>query len=245
LHGGKVVGRLEPYRLLPNARKKESEDKVRTFAGAAGIAGVLFIAACTGSESVVDENFIKDLELARAASPITLQASPATAQVVSSIERTAPSPRRVAPSQRAVKHTPAPRRTPAPVEIEQPSVAAEPEPEPIEVAEAPTEIPAEVPQIPSARPQPVASPGTGSGGYGDGDIGRGRGDGIGTVIAVVLRGGHAGVDDCDPRVDGRRRGGSIAINNRIPVIGTFPGRGTFPGTGRMTASLPRSGRVRF
>jgi hypothetical protein len=222
---------------------------VRTLVGATGIAGVLFIAACAGSESVVDDGFIKDLELARAASPITLQSSPAGAQVVSAIERTAPAPRRIAPSQRAVKHTPAPRRTPAPVEIEQPSLAAEPEPEPIEVAEAPSETPAEVPQIPSARPQPVPSAGTGGGGYGDGDIGRGRGETVGTIIAVVLRGGHAGIDDCDPRVDGRRgRGGRIAINNRIPVVGTFPAgriQGTFPGTGRMTASLPRSGRVRF
>ena len=227
---------------------KELEEQVRTFVGAAGIAGVLFIAACAGSESVVDDGFLRDLELARAASPITLQASPAGAQVVSAIERTAPAPRRIAPSQRAAKHTPAPRRTPAPVEIEQPSLAAEPEPEPIEVAEAPSEVPADVPQIPSARPQPVESPGAG-GGYGDGDIGRERGAGIGTIIGVVLRGGHAGIDDCDPRVDGRRgRGGRIAINNRIPVVGTFPAgriQGTFPGSGRLTASLPRSGRVRF
>ena len=228
---------------------KELEETVRTFVGAAGIAGALFIAACSGSESVVDDSFIKDLELARAASPITLQASPTGAQVVSAIERTAPAQRRIAPSQRAVKHTPAPRRTPAPVEIEQPgSAVAEVEAEPVVVAEAPAEAPADVPQIPSARPQPVPSTGTGGGGYGDGDIGRGRGDGVGTIIAVVLRGGHAGIDDCDPRVDGRRRGGSIAINNRIPVVGTFPAgriQGTFPGTGRMTASLPRSGRVRF
>ena len=227
---------------------KELEELVRTLVGAAGFAGVLFIAACAGSESVVDDGFIKDLELASASSPITLQASPAGAQVVSPIERNAPAPRRIAPSQRAVKHTPAPRRAPAPVEVEEPNLAAEPEPEPIEVAEAPSEVPADVPQVPSSRPQPVQSPGTGGGGYGDGDIGRERGAGVGTIIGVVLRGGHAGHDDCDPRVDGRGRGGRIAINNRIPVIGTFPAgriQGTFPGTGRMTASLPRSGRVRF
>ena len=211
------------------------EDKVRKFVGVAGVSVALLAAACSGPGQSVDEGLRKDLELASTASPITLASSPKGAQVVSAIERTAPAPRRIAPSQRAVRHTPAPSPVQAPVEVEAADVSDEVEPAPVEVAE----VPQEVAPVPSARPRPVESPGAG-GGYGD--IGGGRGDGIGTIIGVVLRGGHAGVDDCDPRVDGRRgRGGHIAINNRIPVIGTFPG------SGRLSSAIPRSGggRVRF
>lgn len=217
---------------------------MRKFVGVAGFSVALLAAACTGTEQQpVDEGLRKDLELAFTASPITLASSPKGAQVVSAIERTAPAPKRVAPSQRAVRHVPAPSRVQAPVEVEEADVAEEVEPAPVEVAE----VPEEVAPVPSARPRPVESPATG-GGYGDiGDIGGGgRGASVGTIIGVVLRGGHAGVDDCDPRVDGRRgrRGGHIAINNRIPVVGTFPAgriQGTFPGSGRIASS----GRVRF
>ena len=225
-----------PERQRPIASLMYPEDKVRKFVGVAGVSAALLAAACTGSKQSVDEGLRKDLELASTASPITLASSPKGAQVVSAIERTAPAPKRVAPSQRAVRHTPAPSRTLTPVEVEEADVAEEAETAPVEVAEAPQEIA----PVPSARPRPVESPGTG-GGYGD--MGPGHGETVGTIIAVVLRGGHAGVDDCDPRVDGRRgRGGRIAINNRIPVVGTFPAgriQGTFPGSGRL------SGRVRF
>ena len=226
-----------PERRRLIARLKYPEDKVRKFVGVAGVAVALLATACDGAEQSVDEGLRKDLELASTASPITLASSPQGAQVVSAIERTAPAPRRVAPSQRVVRHTPAPSPVQAPVEVEAADVSEEVEPAPVEVAE----VPEEVAPVPSARPRPVESPGIG-GGYGD--IGGGRGESVGTIIGVVLRGGHAGVDDCDPRVDGRRgRGGHIAINNRIPVVGTFPAgriQGTFPGSGRIA-----SGRVRF
>lgn len=201
------------------------------------------VAACSSKDQLVDDGFKNDLELASTASPITLQNSQAGAQVVSAIERISPpAPRRTAPSQRVAKHTPAPRSRPAPVEIRQADVSAEIEAQPIEVSETP----AEVAPLPSARPQPVASSGVG-GDYGD--IGGGRGSGIGVIIGVVLRGGHGGIDQCDPQTDGRRGGrGPMSINDRIPVIGTFPGgriQGTFPGRSRSTAGLPRGGRVRF
>ena len=208
--------------------------QVRTIVGTAGLAGALFLAACSEPGTSVDEGLKKDLELAFTSSPITLQESPQPAQVVSAVERTAPQVKKRAMTQRAPRHTPAPVAIQAPVEV----AAAQPVEQ---VEEAPAEVAVRddgVDVIPSSRPQPVAPAPVGGG---EGVYGRGNGDGIGSIIGVVLRGGHAGVDDCDPRVDRRRgRGVQVSINNRIPVVGTFPG------SGRMTASLPRGGgRVRF
>lgn len=238
---GMKIGEPVPWRRRLIARRRIRRTKVRTLVGVAGLTGALLVVACTGGERPVDDGLRKDLELASTASPISLQASPQAAQVVSAIERTSPpAPRRAARSQRVVRHVPARRATPQPIEVEEADVNEEVEEAPIHVAE----VPIEVASLPSPRPQPVTPSG---GGRDVGDIGTSRGDGMGSIIGVVLRGGHAGVDDCDPRVDGRRRGG-MAINNRIPVVGTFPGgriQGTFPGSGRLAASLPRSGRVRF
>lgn len=198
---------------------------MRKIVSLAGIAGALALAACSGKSSSTSDDFKKDLERASTASEITLPSGQPAQQVVSSIERTTPpAPRRVAQSQRVAKHKPAPTRTPAPVEAEQADVSSEVETAPAE----PAPQPVEQATLPSQRPQPVASTGTGGG---DGSMGRGRGDigtGIGTVIGVILRGGVVDGDDCDPRSEGRGRGG-IAINNRIPVIGTFPGSGRIGG----------------
>ena len=208
---------------------------MRTVVRIAGVAGALALPACSGKDKVSD-SFKQDLERASTASEITLPTSQGT-QVVSAIERTTPPARKVAQSQRVAKHKPAPTHTPAPVEVEQADVTPDVEPAPAEPAPTPVQ---EAP-LPSPRPQPVASNGGGSGegtvGSGAGDIGRG----IGTVIGVIIRGGVMDGDDCDPRTDGRARGG-ISINNRIPVIGTtFPvGGGTFPGSGRVGG-----GRRRF
>ncbi|MEO8193076.1 MAG: hypothetical protein ABI681_04440 [Gemmatimonadales bacterium] len=212
---------------------------MRTIVKLAGMAGALALAACSGKDTAMNDDLKADLARASTGSEITLPAAQAGAQVVSAIERTTPpAPRRVAQSQRVAKHRPAPTRTPAPVEAEQADLSSEIEAAPAEVSPTPTEVAA----LPSPRPQPVASSG---GGAGEGAIGTGRGDrgvGIGTIIGVVLRGGGVDGDECDPRTDGRRRGGTISINNRIPVIGTFPG------SGRIGGSIPSpigSGRVRF
>jgi hypothetical protein len=209
---------------------------VRTIVKVAGVAGALLLGACGGKDQLVDDSFKKDLELASAASPITLQNTQAGAQVVSAIERTTPpAPKRIAASQRVARHTPAPRATPRPVEVEAADVSPEVVEAPVQVAEAPVDIA----PLPSRRPQPVTASGGGRDIGDAGDIGDRRGDGIGTIIGVVLRGGHGGIDECDPRTDGRRGGrGTIAINNRIPIIGTFPG------SGRLGSAIP-SGRVRF
>jgi hypothetical protein len=205
---------------------------VRTIVKLAGVAGALVLAACSGKSSEMSADLQKDLERASTASEITLPTAQPAAEVVSAIERTQPVARRVAQSQRAPKHRPAPRALPAPVEVENADVSTEVEPQPVE----PAPVPTEVAPLPSPRPQPVASTG---GGMGEGRVGTGRGDiaaGVGTIIGVVLRGGIMDGDECDPRTDGRRRGnggiaiiprsgGTIAINNRIPVVGTFPGSG--------------------
>ena len=84
---------------------------------------------------------------------------------------------------------------------------------------------------PGARPAPTPIPSTGSSGNdGIGDHRRGRGIGgiLGGIFGgVVIRGGHGGVDKCDPRTDGRRTG-AIYIsgpNSGMPLpTGTFPRR---------------------
>lgn len=212
---------------------------MRTFVRLAGVAGTLVFAACSGKDSAVSADLQKDLERASTASEITLPQSQPAAQVVSVIERTTPpAPRRVAQSQRVPKHRAAPNATPAPVEVEQPDIATEVEPQPVE----PRPAPVEGVTIPSQRPQPIASNGGGSGegrmGSGRGDRGAGIGVVIGSVIGVVLRGGVVDGDECDPRTDGRRGGVHTAVNNRIPI-----GVGTFPGSGRIGTAATVGGMI--
>lgn len=192
----------------------------------AGIAGVLAIGACSRGDTAMSDDLRKDLEMASAAGSISLASSEiAGNQVVSAIERTTPpAPRRIAPSQRVAKHRPAPRATRAPVEVEEADVSEEVETRPVEPAPAPA-VEADV--LPSPRPQPILVSDGGDNDGRSGSIDRGRV--LGGIITVVLRGGGVDGDECELH-DGRRGRGRIAINNRIPVIGTFPGSvGTFPG----------------
>ncbi len=251
----KHLGGPSARQAAGDRREQDPEDIVRTRVKLAGVAGALVLAACSGKDSAMNSDLRKDLELASTASEITLPESQPAAQVVSAIERTQPVARRVAQSQRAPKHRPAPRALPAPVEAENADVSMEVEPQPVEVSP----VPIEVAPLPSTRPQPVASNGTGGGdgrvGGGRGDQGPGIGAAVGTIIGVVLRGGIVDGDECDPRTDGRRgNGGMIAINNRIPVVGTFPGSsriGTAATVGGMILGGSRiggrstGGRTRF
>ena len=93
-------------------------------------------------------------------------------------------------------------------------------PEPVVIAQKPSAVPA---VVPAANPD----------GEGDGGMGaRRRGGGIGglggvlggIIGGVVIRGGHGGVDKCDPRTDGRR--GGIFIER--PTYGMPLPSGTFP-----------------
>ena len=213
---------------------------MRRFVKLTGIAGALAVAACSSGSTGSNDEFKKDLERASTASEISLAAAQPATQVVSSIERTTPpAPRRIAQSQRVAKHRPAPTNTPAPVEAQGADVSEE-----VEVAPTtPSPSPVQEVTLPSPRPQPVASTG---GDYGDGDVGRGSGDvgsGIGTAIGVVLRGGIVIGDDCDPRGErdrSRGRGATIAVNNRIPIVGTFPGSGRIAD---VIANAPAGGTI--
>ena len=193
---------------------------MRKFVSLAGIAGALVVAACSGKSAVMSDELKKDLEVASTSNAINLATSQQTpgSQVVSAIERTTPpAPRQIAPSQRTVKHHAAPKAPPAPVEV------------------TPTPVDNPAP-LPSPRPRPIATNGGGAA------EGRGGGSNIGNILGgiftVVIRGGGVDGDECDPRTDGRR-GGGTSINNRIPVIGTFPG------SGRVGGGFPGGGRTRF
>jgi hypothetical protein len=95
---------------------------------------------------------------------------------------------------------------------------------------------AQQPSEPSApAPAPTAGRGddgrsVGQGGIGDRSAGGGLGGILGGIIgAVVIRGGHGGVDKCDPRTDGRRRGGIGGVFDRPDFGMPVPtGRPTFP-----------------
>lgn len=102
-------------------------------------------------------------------------------------------------------------------------------------APAPSDLPT-IPEPVATTPEPGArpapSPVPSAGGSGDGGIGeRRRGRGLGGLLGgifggVVIRGGHGGVDKCDPRTDGRTGGIFImGPNSGMPLpTGTFPRR---------------------
>ena len=221
---------------------------MRTIVKLACAAGALMTAGCSGADGAMNDDLRKDLEMAWSSDAITLAGADQNAgrQVVSAIERDAvPAPRKVAPSQRVAKHRPAPR-TPAPMAVAEADIDEEVEVAAAEVTRAPREpSPEAVATLPSPRPQPV---GDDAGMDGNGDRGIDRGRVLGGIITVVLRGGGVDGDDCDEHIrrgrngrngrDGRMGGGMIgagrigggaiiAINNRIPIQGTFPGRSRF------------------
>ena len=193
-------------------------------------AAVAVLSACTGgNKSAVSDDLLKDLELASSADGISLGngAIGSTQQFVSSIERTTPPARAVAKSAPVKRHKPARKSPPQVVRTVAPAAVTEPEPTEVSMVFTPIESDAPI----SPRPQPVAVsyPGAPSSDGSDGRVGGGSSTGavIGTIFGVVLRGGGAGVDHCDPRTDGRRRGTRVSINNRLP----FPTGGS--GLGRV------------
>jgi hypothetical protein len=190
-------------------------------------AGAVVLAACSGDKKAsINDDLKKDLELASSNDGITLANSSPNAgqQIVSAIERTTPPARQQTPSTKVRRHRAAPKSPPRVVRTEAPATVTETEEQ--SVAQQPNADPTPV----SARPQPVAVsyPSGASSGGDDGRVssgGAGAGVIIGTILGAVIRGGVVGdVDRCDPRTDGRRRGGStIILGGRSPQL-PIPGR---------------------
>lgn len=152
---------------------------------------------------------------------LSLASTGGQTQVISAIEQSPPAPRKVSASQRAVRHRRVETGTRAPVEVAAGTPTDETELQSFE--NAPVATNDDVPVAPRPTPVMTQMPGgnsEGRGGYGVGSTGVAIGI---EIIGVVLRGGNAGVDHCEPPGRGNRRP-VIAINNRVPVI-----RGTFPG----------------
>lgn len=224
----------------------------------AGAATVMVMLGCGGApeQGQMTADLERDLQLA-------IDARPAPAMVVSAIEggpTGAPSGR-----ERGRRDAvPTPRRTPRPAPAPQVEEVAAPEPQqaaapvvtdPVATETAPAPTPEPVPQVATIEPgihqAPERGPSAGSGEIetrGEGGMGSGRrGGGWGGIIGVIIRGGGAGIDNCeehDRRRAGRRggrgegtviaigRGGRGGLGGRIDdVMGGVVnggGRPTFP-----------------
>jgi hypothetical protein len=182
-------------------------------------AGAVLLAACgSDKKAAMNDDLKNDLALASSSDGIDLANSSPNAgtQVISAIERTAPPTRQPAPSTRVRHHKAAPKAPPQVVKTTAPAtVVAQTEPQsvaPQPVANDPT------PVSPRPQPIPVSYPSGPSSGGDEGRVGRGTSVGvvIGTILGAVIRGGVVGGDgdSCDPRTDGRGRGGMI--NRQMP-----------------------------
>jgi hypothetical protein len=209
-----------------NTRREQatglSEDLKRDLAAAAAPAGDL----ATAPRAYQPTRFVSKVEMTRS---------------------TTPTPRLVASKRRTPKALRAEAvKKPAADVVADPTVKAEeamaPTPTPVAVPNATENAPVAIVQEPTPEPTPTTTPantGRGDEGRGDGQGGIGErrsGGGLGGILggiigAVVIRGGHGGVDKCDPRTDGRRRGGTIGggVMDRPDFGLPLPrGRPTFP-----------------
>jgi len=228
---------------------------MRTDVKVAALSLAVILGACDKRQEQttgLSEDLKRDLAAASAAGDLaTAPNAFKPARFVSSVEMsrsTKPTPRLVASKRRTPKAIRAEAvDRPASDVVADPSVKAEeadaPAPTPVDLNAPAESAPVVIVQEPTPEPTPVSLPsnaGSGDEGRGDGrSIGEGGigerrpGGGIagtlgGIIGAVVIRGGHGGVDKCDPRTDGRRgRGGIIS---RRPDFGmpSPVGRGTFP-----------------
>ena len=226
---------------------------MRTDVKVAAISFGVLLVACSDTRQQQTTGLSEDLkrDLAAAAAPGDLATAPRSferTRFVSDIELTrttkTPTPRLVATKHRTkpVRRAEAVSR-PAPDVVEEPTVASNeamaPTPTPAP-APSPSTEPTVIAQQPVEPSAPASSPTAGRGddgrSIGEGGIGERRSGGglagvLGGIIgAVVIRGGHGGVDKCDPRTDGRRRGGMGGVLVDRPDFGLpLPtGRPTFP-----------------
>ena len=224
---------------------------MRTHVKVAALSLAVILGACDKRQEQatgLSEDLKRDLAAASAAGDLaTAPRAYERARFVSEVELArakAPAPRPVASKRRTPPvRRPEPVSKPAEEVVEEPTVASNeapaPEPAPVAVATETAPEPIVIVQQPTTENAPAPIPvstGRGDDGrsIGEGGIGERRpGGGIagtlgGIIGAVVIRGGHGGIDKCDPRTDGRRgRGGIIS---RRPDFGlpSPVGRGTFP-----------------
>ena len=224
---------------------------MRTDLKVAALSLAVVLGACDAREEQstgLSEDLKRDLAVASAATDLaTAPRSYERARFVSDVEMSrakAPAPRPVASKRRTPPvRRPEPVKSPAEEVVPEPTVASNeepaPAPAPVAVATETAPEPIVIVQQPTTETAPAPIPvstGRGDDGrsVGEGGIGERRpGGGLGGVLGgiigtVVIRGGHGGVDKCDPRTDGRRgRGGVIA---RRPDFGmpSPVGRPTFP-----------------
>jgi hypothetical protein len=222
---------------------------MRTDVKVATLSLAVVLAACnTRQEQAtgLSEDLKKDLAVASATSDLaTAPKSYQRTRFVSEVEMSSrtklPAPKLVATKRRTKPvRRPVPTTRPASDVVEDRTVAANEElapaatatpaaasaPEPVVIVQQPTTETA-------PDPAPV-NPGRGDDGrsVGEGGIGeRRRGGGLGGMLggiigAVVIRGGHGGVDKCDPRTDGRR--GGIMVQRPDFGMPSPVGRTTFP-----------------
>jgi hypothetical protein len=194
------------------------------------------VAAGCGREkqktATLPDDLQKDLAAASAGGEFaTAPTSYQRMRFVSAIEQSKPAvpAKRPAMTRQHIRAAISHRQTnplPAAAELEQPAVAEATSP--VTTREAPAPEPA-ISVAPVPAPTPSSAP-AGSSANGDGGQGGGGGGGIGEVLGgifgAVIRGGHVGVDKCDPRTDGR--GGATVMG---PIFGSpVPtGQPTFPG----------------
>jgi len=96
----------------------------------------------------------------------------------------------------------------------------------LETVTTPTNSPSPEPTaVVAAVPDPLPASGGSGGPSADGAVESGRGIGsvLGGILAgVVIRGGHAGPDKCDPRTDGRIGAIGARPDFRMPVMAGQP-----------------------
>jgi hypothetical protein len=133
-----------------------------------------------------------------------------------------------------------PRAEPTPERTREPDATTVAQaPAPVPASEAPIPEPVVIAQRPTPDYTPSSIPSTmpSDGGIGEGRRGGGVG-GLGGILGgiiggVVIRGGHGGVDKCDPRTDGRNR----------PPIYDQPNTGMPLPTGRSFPVIPMGRRL--
>lgn len=202
---------------------------MRAVSKGTAISFVILLAACSKRQQepvALSDDLKKDLATASSGGDLAIaQKSYQRMRFVSSIEQSRP----IVPAKRPSTshqrlHVASHHQTTQPITdvASEPTITAVSEtpgtvstPEAAAPAPSITVAPAPAPE---ASPAPVGSSSGGT--VGDHDQGGGIGGLLGGIMGAVIRGGHVGVDKCDPRTDGRRGGvimGPPVFENPVPT----------------------------